>query len=78
MTKILERIINERLQGHLEEHNLLNERQFGFWKRRSCQEVIALVSEFISQMQASRKIINVVTRDVSKAFNKVWYEGLRY
>ena len=78
MTKILERIINERLQGHLEEHNLLNERQFGIRTRRGCQEAIALVSEFISQMQASRKIINVVTRDVSKAFDKVWHERLRY
>ena len=29
-------------------------------------------------MQASRKIINVVTRDASKAFDKVWHEGLRY
>ena len=29
-------------------------------------------------MQASRKIINVVTRDASKAFNKVWHEGLIY
>ena len=29
-------------------------------------------------MQASRKIINIVTRDVSKAFDKIWHEGLRY
>ena len=29
-------------------------------------------------MQASRKIIYVVTRDVSKSFDEVWYEGLRY
>ena len=36
--KILERIINERLQGHLEHHNVLNERQFGFRKRRGCQK----------------------------------------
>ena len=76
--KILERIVNERLQGHLEENQLLNERQFGFRKRRGCQEAIALAAEFISQMQASRKIINVVTRDVSKAVDKVWHEGLRY
>ena len=27
-------------------------------------------------MQASNKIINIVTRDVSKAFNKVWHEWL--
>ena len=29
-------------------------------------------------MQANRKIINKVTRDVSKALDKVWYEALRY
>ena len=57
--KILERIINERLQRNLEDN--LDSR-----------------SELISQIQASRKIINVVTRDVSKAFDKVWQEGLRY
>ena len=53
--KILEIMINKRLQGHLEEHNILNERQFGFRKKRGCQETIALVSEFISQVQANRK-----------------------
>ena len=30
-----------------------------------------LVFGFISEMQHSRKIINVVTRDVSKAFDKL-------
>ena len=34
--EILERIINEWLQEHIEEHGLLNERQFGFRKRRGC------------------------------------------
>ena len=29
-------------------------------------------------MQRSRKIINVDTRNVSKTFDKVWHEGLRY
>ena len=48
--KILERIINERVQRHLEDNELLNERQFDFRKRRG-QEAIALVSEFMSQMQ---------------------------
>ena len=75
--KILERIINEKLQGHLEKHNLSNEKLF-FKIRRVCQEVIALVSEFISQIQASRKIINVVTREVSKAFDKVLHKVVRY
>ena len=39
---------------------------------------MALASEFISQMQASRKIINLIAKDVSKALDKVWHEGLRY
>ena len=29
-------------------------------------------------MQANSKIINLVTRDVSKTFDQVWHEGLRY
>ena len=41
--KILERIIIERLQRHLD-NELLNEKQFGFRKRRGCQKAIALVS----------------------------------
>ena len=43
-----------------------------------CLEAIALVFEFISQIQARRNIINIVTKDVSKAFNKVWHEGPRF
>ena len=53
--KILERIINERLQRYLEGNEQFNKRQFRFRKRRGCQEAITLVSEFIIQMQASRK-----------------------
>ena len=33
--KILERIINERLQRHLEDNKLLNKRQFGFRKKEA-------------------------------------------
>ena len=67
-----------KLQRHLEEYELLNERKFGFRKRRGCQEAIVLVSEFISQLQANKKIINLVTRDVSKIFDKVRHEGQCY
>ena len=46
--KILEGIINERLQRHLEDNELVNEIQFGFWKRKGYQEAIVLAFEFIS------------------------------
>ena len=69
--KILERVINERLQRHLEDNELLIERQFAFRKSRGCQEAIALAFKFISHMQASRKIIIIVTKDVLKTFDKV-------
>ena len=29
-------------------------------------------------MEASRKITNIVIRDVSKGFDKVWHKGLKY
>ena len=32
--KILEKIINKKLHGHLEEHELITKRQYGFRKRK--------------------------------------------
>ena len=47
-------------------------------KEEAAKKTIALVLKFTSQMQANSKIINVVTRVESKAFDKVLHEGLRY
>ena len=54
-----------------------NPRQYGFIPGRGTHTAIALIYEYISQSRQSREQVNVVQRDVSKAFDRVWHTGLK-
>lgn len=75
--KNFEKIINKRLLRHLEDTNYLNQRQYGFRRSRGTTIAIALAYEEISQALAINKQCNIILRDISKAFDKVWHDGLR-
>ena len=76
--KLLERIINDRLVQFLENNSKFSESQYGFHKGRGMQLAIANMYETIAISQLERHRCNVVCRDVSKAFDKVWHAGLQY
>lgn len=76
--KLLEKIITVRLRDHLEQENLLNPAQYGFRRGRGTVHAIAVATEMIAIHQASGSRCNLVLRDVSKAFDKVWHLGLQY
>ena len=74
--KLLEKVVNQRLQRRLENFNVYQNSQFGFRGRRGCREAIALGHEFIGQRLAEGLCVRVVLRDVKSAFDKVWHTGL--
>ena len=76
--KIFERIINSRLRTHLEENNLYNPSQYGFRASRSTTSAIAIASEKIALTKAQGLNCTIIQRDISKAFDKVWIQGLQY
>ena len=76
--KIIEKIISERLINYCEETNRYHPMQFGFRKGRSTISAIANVYEAVALSQRRGAQCNVVCRDVAKAFDKVWHQGLRY
>lgn len=74
--KIYEKLLNERLQHHLEE--FIPKYQFGF--RRNTSTIVPL-SILVSNVQNSR--LNghhsaAVFLDINKAFDSVWHAGLLY
>ena len=74
--KTMERMVNKRLQNHLERNGLLDPTQSGFRKNRSTEDQIAyLTQEIENAFQRKMKTIAVFV-DLSKAFDKVWKEGL--
>ena len=76
--KIYEKILNERLKKYLEENNILHEHQYGFRKNRGTEIALATIYETIALSQREKWQCNVVCRDVSKAFDRVWTKGLQY
>ena len=76
--KIYEFIINSRLKWYLEANNLLNDLQFGFRPGRSCHTSIHLMIEFITNAQKKGLPVYMLSKDVEKAFDKVYHPSLIY
>ena len=74
--KLMEKILNRRLIWHLESNNLLTPTQTGYRKHRSIEDQLALLAQEIeTAFQEKRKMVSVFF-DLSRAFDKVWKEGL--
>lgn len=76
--KIFEKIMRNRLIRFIDENNLNHPNQFGFRKGHGTQAALGILHENISLYQQNKYNTNVVSRDISKAFDKVWHKGLKY
>ena len=76
--KLFEKIIFNNLYGYLNENNLLTKNQSGFRPGDSTtNRLLYLVNEIHEAFENSKSLeICAVFLDISKAFDKVWHEGL--
>ena len=78
--KIFEKIIFDRLYNFLLQEELLNPNQFGFRPSDSCvNQLTAITHEIFEAFDCNPSLeVRSVFLDISKAFDKVWHEGLFY
>ena len=76
--KIFEKILNDRLTSYLERENILPKHQYGFRRNLGTQTAIITAYEKIAINQKDKHQVNVIGRDVQKAFDKVWHNGLKF
>ena len=76
--KIVEKIINTRLTTLLEHKHLTNDNQHGFRPKRGTQTALAILYENIATIKGNDERLDLVLRDISRAFDKVWHDGLKY
>ena len=76
--KILERTINDRFYEYLETNNILHPNQFGFRRGYGTEVAILKIYETIALNQRYQGQCNIVCRDVAKAFDRVWHDGLKF
>lgn len=71
LSKILEKIINIRLQNYLEKYNLLSSNQYGFRAKMSTVDAInKLVTHAVQQLDNNKKCVGIFL-DLAKAFDTV-------
>ncbi|KAF2345057.1 Reverse transcriptase domain [Trinorchestia longiramus] len=76
--KLLDKILTYRLTDHLTIHNIYNKRQHDFRHGKGTHTALATLHEMLHIHLNQRHTIDVILRDVSKAFDKVWHTGLKY
>ena len=72
VSKVFEKLVNNRIVNHLEKCDLFSDFQYGFRSSRSTADLLTVVSDRIARSGA----IQAVALDISKAFDRVWHAGL--
>jgi len=78
LSKVLEKLILQRLQPTIKHKNLIPNHQFGFRQQHSTIEQVNRVYQVARRAMEQRKYCTAAFLDVSQAFDKVWHPGLLY
>ena len=76
VSKVFEKLINNRIVGHLEKFGLFSDFQYGFRSSRSTADLLTVVSDRIARALKRSGATRAVALDISKAFDRVWHAGL--
>ena len=76
VSKVFEKLVNNRIVDHLEKCGLFSDFQYGFRSSRSTADLLTVVSDRIARVFNSFGATRAVALDISKAFDRVWHAGL--
>ena len=76
VSKICEKLVNNRTVDHLEKCGLFSDIQYGFRSSRSTADPLTVVSDRIARAFNKSGATRDVPLDKSKAFDRVWHAGL--
>ena len=76
VSKVFEKLVNNRIVDHLEKCGLFSDFQYGFSSSRSTADLLTVVSDKISKAFNRSRATRSVALDISKAFDRVCHAGL--
>lgn len=78
LSKVLERLIASRLDAHVDNENLLPDHQMGFRRSLSATHQAARLAATIDLNKTRHTSTGMISLDIAKAFDSIWYDGLTY
>ena len=76
VSKVFEKLVNNKIVDHLEKCGLFSDFQYGFRSSRSTADLLTVVSDRIARAFNRSGATRAVAFDISKAFDRVWHAGL--
>ena len=76
VSKVFEKLVNNRIVDHLEKCGLFSDFQFVFRSSGLTADLLTVVSDRIDRAFNRSGAARVVALDISKAFDRVWHFGL--
>ena len=76
VSKVFEKLVNNRIVDHLEKCGLFSDFQYGFRSSQSTAELLTVVSDRIARAFNMSGATRAVALDISKAFDRAWHAGL--
>ena len=76
VSKVFEKLVNNRIVDHLEKCCLFSDFQYGFRSSRSTTDLLIIVSDRIARAFNRSGATRAVTLDISNAFDRAWHAGL--
>ena len=76
VSKVFEKLVNNRIDDHLEKYDLFSDFQYGFRSSRSTKDLLTVVSDRIAKAFKRSGATRAVARDIYKDFDRVWHAGL--
>ena len=76
VSKVFEKLVNNRIVYHLGKCGLFSDFQYGFRSFRSSTDLFTVAPDRIAKTFNSSGATRAVTPDISKAFDRVWHIGL--
>ena len=78
VSKVFEKLVNNRIVDHLDKWDLYSNFQCGFRSSQSTADLLTVVPERIARVFNRPGATWAVTLDIFKAFDRVWHAGLLY
>ena len=76
VSKVFEKLVNNKIVGHLEKCDLFSDFQYGFRSSQSTADLLTVVSYRIARALNWSGATRAVALDISEAFKRLWHAGL--
>ena len=76
ISKVFEKLLNNRIVDRLEKCGLFSDFRYGFRSSQSTADLLTVVSDIISKVFNRSGATQAGALDISKAFHRVWHAGL--